>query len=744
MHPYERWILRRYLANALRASRFARPPRRDKDIAAWIEGHARPLGLPDLALGAGSSRRSRGFDGPIDSASWRAFRAATIVAAREPAPKPSPLQRRLDWLAEACCLTEAHSSVLGLMARASQTPQVSALVEAVNDRLEFGSADGSELFPLLETNAERRELAAGGRLCQLGLIEASEAPRPSVLVRRLLALPRFGARRVGDLLLGRPARASLGWSDFEHLGDLRDLAARIVAAAGKLGGASRRGANLLFYGAQGTGEFAKTLGARVGFSVQFCGETSDANGEPNRRERVAALLIANAIGGVARRTIVVVDEADDLFAGLGDDDGSERRGSRVFMNRLIEGAVAPTIWITNDVDRLGPAIVRRMNLALRFPKPTLSVRRTMVAKIARAVDFSLDDSAALELARSPAPPALIENAIRSAAQIRGSVSDAREILDAGLRALGRRRAPTAEAPIPFDPALSSADVDLARLADQVARSRSRALSFCFSGPPGTGKSAYARHLAERLDLDVVERRFSDLSSMWLGELEKAIAAAFEEAADLRAFLVLDEVELAAARSTSGPTVVGGHPGQRDADADGAAPLSLRLHDQCAGAPRRGGGAAVSVQGPLPADDEQPDRNGLSPRVRRRGSGVRPPARVSDAGRFRDRREEGRRPRRERSESPRTMAGSRGAGEARRRPTKDRLLMPNRAASSSCSLKVARVMAQQSSVDSTFLVMCIMAASRLVDGRRANVGCRPIADVRAMGWGPPSVSCIGLL
>src|SRR5271169_3826328 len=545
MHPYERWILRRYLANALRTSRFARPPRRDKDIATWIESHARLLGLPDLAPGAGSSRRSRGLDGPIDSASWRAFRAAMIVAAREPAPNPSPLQRRLDWLAEACCLTEAHGSVLGLMARASQTPQVSALVEAVNERFGLGlAADGAELLCFLETNVEKRELAAGGRLCQLGLIEASEAPRPSVVVRRLLALPRFGARRVGDLLLGRPARATLGWSDFEHLGELRDLAARIVAAAGKLGGASRRGANLLFYGAPGTGksEFAKTLGARVGFSVQFCGETNDANGEPNRRERVAALLIANAIGGVARRTIVVVDEADDLFAGLGDDDGPERRGSRVFMNRLLEGAVAPTIWITNDVDRLGPAIVRRMNLALRFPKPTLSVRRTMVARIARAVDFRLDESAALELARSPAPPALIENAIRSAAQIRGSASDAREILDAGLRALGRRRAPTAEAPIPFDPALSSADVDLARLADQVARSRSRALSFCLSGPPGTGKSAYARHLAERLDLDVVERRFSDLSSMWLGESEKAIAAAFEEAADLRAFLVLDEID----------------------------------------------------------------------------------------------------------------------------------------------------------------------------------------------------------
>jgi hypothetical protein len=79
----------------------------------------------------------------------------------------------------------------------------------------------------------RRELSARGRLSQLGLIEAAEAPRLSLVVRRLLALLRFGAGRLGDSLLGRPARASLGWSDFERLGELRDLAARIVAAAGK-------------------------------------------------------------------------------------------------------------------------------------------------------------------------------------------------------------------------------------------------------------------------------------------------------------------------------------------------------------------------------------------------------------------------------------------------------------------------------------------------------------------------------
>ena len=421
-----------------------------------------------------------------------------------------------------------------------------ALVEAINDRvgLDMGLSDVSELRPFLETGFERNDLSADGRLVQLGLIDTREEPRLSGLVRRILLLPRLGARNVSDLLLGEAAPASLAWDDFAHLGDMRDLAARIVGTAGGLRGAPRTGANLLFYGPPGTGksEFAKTLGAYLGFSVQFVGEASEENSEPDRRERIAALMIANAIGGIARKTIIVVDEADDLFAGVDEDDASTRHGSKVFMNRLVERAAAPTIWITNEIDRLGAAVVRRMNFVLRFPKPSLAVRKNMVERIAKGAAFRLDTKSAIELARARAAPALIENAIRSAAKIGGSASDARKILESGLHALGVSGNAGPHTPIDFDPALSLADVDLAALADQVVRSRSRALSFCLSGPPGTGKSAYARYLAERLGMEILEKRFSDLSSMYLGESEKAIAAAFEEAADLRAFLILDEAD----------------------------------------------------------------------------------------------------------------------------------------------------------------------------------------------------------
>src|ERR1700719_2591213 len=100
MHRYERWILRRYLANALRSSQFVRPPSADSEIFSWIDSHSRLLGLPKLACGTPSSRRRLAGESPMHSAHWKAWRDATIDMAREPTPHPSPLQKRLDWLAQ--------------------------------------------------------------------------------------------------------------------------------------------------------------------------------------------------------------------------------------------------------------------------------------------------------------------------------------------------------------------------------------------------------------------------------------------------------------------------------------------------------------------------------------------------------------------------------------------------------------------------------------------------------------------
>jgi hypothetical protein len=195
-------------------------------------------------------------------------------------------------------------------------------------------------------------------------------------------------------------------------------------------------------------------------------------------------MIANAVGATGGQMIVAVDEADDLFAGVDEEHAATRHGSKVFMNRLVERATGPTIWIVNDIDRLGPAVVRRMNLVMRFPKPSLAVRKTMIARISDRAEFRLNADETATLARLPAAPALIENAMRSAARIGGSGEEAQQILECGLQAMGSRELAAVSTPLAFDPTLSSADVDLAEVAERARAAPTKALSFCLSGRRG--------------------------------------------------------------------------------------------------------------------------------------------------------------------------------------------------------------------------------------------------------------------
>ncbi len=95
----------------------------------------------------------------------------------------------------------------------------------------------------------------------------------------------------------------------------------------------------------------------------------------------------------------------------------------------------------------------------------------------------------------------------------------------------------------FAPDLSNADLDLDHLTARLCKSNAaRNVSLCLHGPPGTGKTAYVRYLAEAMGLEVLVKRASDLFSPYVGENEQNIAAAFNEARDKQAFLVFDEAD----------------------------------------------------------------------------------------------------------------------------------------------------------------------------------------------------------
>ena len=71
-----------------------------------------------------------------------------------------------------------------------------------------------------------------------------------------------------------------------------------------------------------------------------------------------------------------------------------------------------------------------------------------------------------------------------------------------------------------------ADADLVAMADGLVLHRQGRL--CLFGPSGSGKSAFARWVAQRMDVPLQVRRASDLMSKWVGGSEKNIARTFRQ------------------------------------------------------------------------------------------------------------------------------------------------------------------------------------------------------------------------
>ena len=231
---------------------------------------------------------------------------------------------------------------------------------------------------------------------------------------------------------------------------------------------------------------------------------------------------------------------------------NRRSESKIFLNRLLEETSAPTLWITNHAGAIDRAILRRMMFALEIRQPPAPVRaRVWSRQLERHRIEATDDDAAALAREFDAAPGVAAGATAAARLGGGDIEFVRRSVRSLSSVLGSEKPGRHEGPV-FDPSLIEADFDLTSLVDRLAATGELRFSLCLTGPPGTGKSAYVRFLAERLGLETRQERASDLLSMWAGGSEKNIARAFARARDERTFLVFDEADsLLADRRRSG-------------------------------------------------------------------------------------------------------------------------------------------------------------------------------------------------
>jgi len=213
---------------------------------------------------------------------------------------------------------------------------------------------------------------------------------------------------------------------------------------------------------------------------------------------------------------------------------------------MLEENPIPCFWLTNNINALDNAYIRRFDLVLKLENPPRLQRENIIRE---ASSNRLSATLVSKLANhEQLMPAIITRAM-SVANIQNGVTTTdldikvECLVNATLQAQGFPRlgqGSMQELPHFYSPSLANTDFPLEQLLAGL-RNHSEA-RLCFYGPAGTGKTAFGHWIAMQLGKPLHTRRASDLVSPYVGMTEQNFAWAFEQASNEEAVLLLDEAD----------------------------------------------------------------------------------------------------------------------------------------------------------------------------------------------------------
>ena len=331
---------------------------------------------------------------------------------------------------------------------------------------------------------------------------------------------------------------SLQLDDFAHIASMKDMMLTYLQQALKH---HQKGVNLLIYGVPGTGktEFAGLLAQALEISAYNI-TYMDSDGDVVKAEQRLnySRLAQTLLNG--KQALLIFDEIEDVFNGSLME-RSVAQKNKAWTNQLLENNNVPMIWLSNSVFGIDPAFLRRFDFILEMPDLPLRNKSALITQLAEG---KLSPAYVQHFAKVRSlTPAILSRTIRVAKELNTS-NFAETLLMMFNQTLKSQNKPKIE---PLVLGKANYNLDYVACNDNIHRiseglKRSKKGRICCYGPPGTGKTAWAAWLAEELDMPLLLRQGSDLLNCYVGETEKNIAQAFEQAKADNALLVLDEVD----------------------------------------------------------------------------------------------------------------------------------------------------------------------------------------------------------
>ena len=456
------------------------------------------------------------------------------------------IQQNIDTLTQLLSLNTTEQTLFRLSVQLRLDEPLKKLSEALPKSNLIGVSELlSNLFGLPKSDIISA-LKDKGKLLGYGLLERNYNPdrfHDYLDWGKMLDFDEFISEPLNEQVLlkvcTKPAiEPSLSLDDFAHLNEMKTMMLDYLQSSFAT---HRKGANILIYGAPGTGktEFATLLGKVLSVSVNNITYMDEDGDVISAEDRLNKCRFAQKVLE-GQSSLLIFDEIEDVFRGSFFEQ-SVAQQNKAWMNQLLENNNVPMIWLSNSVSGIDPAFLRRFDLILEMPDLPLKNKSALITQL---TEGKLSPAYVQHFAKVRSlTPAILSRTIRVAKELNTS-NFAETLLMMFNQTLKSQNKPKIEPLV-----LGKADYNLDYVAcnDNIHRiseglKRSKKGRICCYGPPGTGKTAWAAWLAEQLDMPLLLRQGSDLLNCYVGGTEKNIAQAFEQAKADNALLVLDEVD----------------------------------------------------------------------------------------------------------------------------------------------------------------------------------------------------------
>lgn len=430
---------------------------------------------------------------------------------------------------------------------------LNALGDLSNHRL-FNIMSG-----LLNLNLQQLSqiLSTTGKLYNSGLVQIDNT-RDHCFINKLDLLPGLSDSIVlpqidtYDLFVNNfvPApAATLAMQNYSHLGSKISLVQDYLKFCLQ---EKSLGVNILVYGPPGTGktEFSRMLAQTLKANLfEVAVENKHKHRIPGAM-RLNSYRLSQTILASLGKTILVFDEMEDIDQNSRDENMNTRasyNGNKAWFNQMLEKNPIPTIWITNNIDFLDKAHLRRFDYYLELDIPPQKTRAQMLQDLTQA--SAVSSQWCYKMAENESlSPAIMTRAIKVANAIKATGKNQNieqlltDVIGSTMQAMNDPIKTSKVSPLELNYGINfvNTDYDMGQLLDSLKEFPEGRI--CLYGPPGTGKTAFAKNVAKTLGKEAMVKKASDIFAPHVGETERNMAMIFKQATEQNAVLILDEAD----------------------------------------------------------------------------------------------------------------------------------------------------------------------------------------------------------